>query len=333
MTVTVEQCDSLDAVERAAAGFLDRAQRPSLFDRLSWYRLIETHAPPPGKLRVLHAHGDGANAWLFLAVDGRIARAFANWYSLRFAAIGGPPAALQALAERLRKAGIARVDLAPLNLTDSLPDAFRRAGWFVRCDAATVSWRIDTRGMSFEDYWATRPSRLRNTTRRKAKAAGLAIEIHREFNAVAWKAYEAVYTASWKAAEGSSAFLRAMAEQEGAAGTLRLGIARKDGTPVAAQLWLVENGVATIHKLAYAEQARDLSPGTILSAEMFRHTLDFDKVDRIDFGTGDDAYKADWMDRSEPLLRMRAFNPSTVAGLVGYGRSCASKLVRRALRH
>ena len=72
----------------------------------------------------------------------------------------------------------------------------------------------------------------------------------------AWADYEAVYAASWKPEEGSPAFLRALAEQEGAAGTLRLGIARRGGRPVAAQLWTVESGVATIHKLAYVEDER-----------------------------------------------------------------------------
>src|SRR5690349_21185690 len=84
-----------------------------------------------------------------------------------------------------------------------------------------------------------------------ARAAALEISIHRAFDPGAWAAYEAVYRASWKPAEGSPAFLRALAEQEGAAGTVRLGIASKDGAPVAAQFWLVENGVATIHKLAH----------------------------------------------------------------------------------
>ncbi len=96
----------------------------------------------------------------------------------------------------------------------------------------------------------------------------------------AWADYEAVYRASWKPEEGSFPFLRALAEQEGAAGTLRLGVARKDGRPVAVQLWLVENGEATIHKLAYAEDAKAMSPGTLLGMAMFRRALDEDRVAR-----------------------------------------------------
>ena len=159
--------------------------------------------------------------------------------------------------------------------------------------------------MDFEAYWAKRPAQLRNTAKRKAKAAGLDIEIHDRFDEAAWADYEAVYRASWKPEEGSFPFLRALAEQEGAAGTLRLGIARKDGRPVAAQLWLVENGEATIHKLAYAEDAKALSPGTILGMAMFRRALDVDRVapDRL-WHRRRAPTRRDWMAEQRTLWRL-----------------------------
>jgi CelD/BcsL family acetyltransferase involved in cellulose biosynthesis len=335
MPVEVELFDDLDAVERDAAGALGRAARASLFERLAWFRLIERHTPPAGRLLALRAQAMGAKAWMFLVLNGNQARSYANWYSLRAAAIADSSEAMNALpaALRRRRPGIARVELYPLEASDRLPAAFRAAGWLTFTSPASVSWQIDTEGMDFAAYWATRSSRLRNTARRKAKAAALDIMIHRRFDAAAWADYEHVYRASWKPAEGSPAFLRALAEQEGDAGTLRLGIARRGGAPIAAQLWLVEDRVATIHKLAYAASARELSPGTLLSVEMFRHALDVDRVRRIDFGTGDDGYKADWMDRSEPLMRMQAFNPATLAGLAGAARAWASTLVRRVRSH
>ena len=33
----------------------------------------------------------------------------------------------------------------------------------------------------------------------------------------------------------------------------------------------------------------------MLSVEMFRQALDVDKVEVIDYGSGDDSYKRDWM--------------------------------------
>ena len=322
MTVNIALFDDLDAVAQDAAGALDRAAQPSLFDRLSWYRLIHDHCPPPGKLLVARA-GD---AWLFLAEDGRSAQAYAAWYSLRFGAVGTIGSdAMTSLAQR----GLAKIELAPVVDPAPLRKAFRDAGWWVFVTPKTGNWRIDTSGMDFEAYWAARPAQLRNTAKRRGKSAGLEIEIYDRFDARAWADYETVYRASWKPEEGSFPFLRALAEQEGAAGTLRLGIARKDGRPVAVQLWLVEHGKATIHKLAYAEHAKAMSPGTLLGMAMFRRAIDVDRVRTIDYGTGDDGYKKDWMAERRTLWRVTAFNPSTLPGLVGAARAAVSALVAR----
>jgi CelD/BcsL family acetyltransferase involved in cellulose biosynthesis len=337
MPVEVELFDDLDAVARDANGALDRDARASLFERLDWYRLTAKYAPPPGKPLILRARDGAAQAWLFLAVDGRRAHALSSWYTLHygavFAAEGAPAyklAVALARALRRRRPSIATVDLQPLDAGDLLPWAFRRAGWLTDHRRSGTNWTARTEGLDFETWWSQRPTRLQHTVARKAKVAELAITIHRAFDAAAWSQYEAIYRASWKPSEGSPFFLRALAQKEGAAGTLRLGIAMRHGDAVAAQLWLVENGVATIHKLAHVESARALSPGTVLSMAMFRHVIDEDRPSLIDFGTGDDAYKADWMDQRRPLYRLAAFNPLTLPGLAGAGRRLAAKLVRRA---
>src|SRR3546814_3591088 len=90
---------------------------------------------------------------------------------------------------------------------------------------------------------------------------------------------------------GHPALLRAFAEAEGAGGRLRMGIARIEGVPVAAQYWTVEDGTAFIHKLAHVEDSLKASPGTLLSAALFRHVIEIDGVKRVAFGTGNDAYK------------------------------------------
>jgi Acetyltransferase (GNAT) domain len=330
VTVNIALFEDLDAVEADAAGALDRTAQPSLFARLSWFRLIQAHVPPEGKFVAIRAQDGERKAWLFVASDGRDARAYAAWYSLRFDVVGDRSAdVMTPLAAALREGGIAHVELAPIADPGPLAAAFRAAGWRVSVAGKTGNWHIATAGMDFETYWAGRPAQLRNTAKRKAKAAGLAIAIHDRFDEAAWADYEAVYRASWKPDEGSFPFLRALAEQEGAAGTLRLGVARKNGRPVAVQLWLVENGEATIHKLAYAEDAKAMSPGTLLGMEMFRRALDTDRVSAIDYGTGDDGYKKDWMAERRTLWRIEAFNPRTLSGLIGWMRARLSKLVRR----
>ena len=100
-------------------------------------------------------------------------------------------------------------------------------------------------------------------------------------------------------------------------------------TPLAAQFWLVENGVATIHKLAHVDTARGLSPGTLLSAAMFEAVIERDRPATIDFGTGDDPYKADWMDERSDLYRLELARSGSVAGMTFRLLHAASRLVRR----
>jgi CelD/BcsL family acetyltransferase involved in cellulose biosynthesis len=326
----------MDAAARDAGGALDRRARPWLFDRLDWFRLVADHTPG-GEPLVIRSEEDAGRAWLFLARHGNGARALSNWYCLRFGTVvearNGATPSLDTLAAGLRKAGIRRLLLSPMAADDPLPAALRRMGWLVRRSKATEAWRIRTSGMSFDDYWAGRPSRLRNTAKRRAKAAELEIVIHDTYDSQAWQDYERVYEASWKPAEGSPALMRALAEQEGAAGTLRLGLAYREGRPIASQFWLVENGTATIHKLAYAEDARHLSPGTLLSVEMFRRALDVDKVDAVDFGIGSDAYKAEWMEEREPLYAFTAYDLRSAGGLAAAARDMAAKLVPALRSH
>jgi hypothetical protein len=331
VTVNIALFEDLDAVADDAAGALDRAAQPSLFARLDWFRLIRDHCPPPGRLQAIRAREGDRSAWLFLAVEGRTARAYAAWYSLRFDAVGDRgDDVMTSLARALRGRGIAKVELAPVADPEPLAEGFRRAGWRVNLTPKTGNWRIATENVDFAAYWAARPAQLRNTAKRRGKSAGLEIEIYDRFDSQAWADYEEVYRQSWKPEEGSFPFLRALAEQEGAAGTLRLGVARKDGRPIAVQLWLVEHGEACIHKLAYAEGAKAMSPGTLLGMEMFRRALDTDHVRAIDYGTGDDAYKKDWMAERRVLWRIEAFDTRTVRGLAGAARAAASALVRRA---
>ena len=72
----------------------------------------------------------------------------------------------------------------------------------------------------------------------------------------------------------------------------------------------MENGTAYIHKLAHLESAKLISPGTTLSAALFEHVIDRDKVALVDFGTGSDRYKADWMEEIRPRYRLDALDPA-----------------------
>jgi hypothetical protein len=331
MTASVEWFDDLDAVAVDAAGALDRAAQPCLYDRIDWFRLTRAHILPDARLAIVRVREDAAAAWLFLIETApRTAAPLASWYTLRFAPVvaGAADAGLMQALYRAVAARFDRLSLHPLLGRDIAP--WREAGWRCFPSAASTNWTLDLAGRDFAAYWAARPAKMRNTVARRARSHPVRIALHHRFDAAAWRDYEDVYAASWKPKEGSPAFLRTLAEQEGAAGTLRLGVAYdREERAVAAQFWLTEGGTATIHKLAHREDAKAGSPGSLLSQALFRQAIDEDKVSRIDFGLGNEPYKADWVDTTNPVERIDAYRPFTVRGLAGMGREIASRLARR----
>ena len=309
-----------------AAGALDRAAQPSLF---STPRLVPADPRPLPAARQAErgprpSMARAAPGCSSPSRDGS-ARAYAAWYSLRFDAIGDRGAdVMTSLASRAcAHSGIVRRRARAGRDAGAAAQgvqARRLAG--LRPSPATGNWRIATEGMDFAAYWARAAgAAAQHGQAPQAKSAGLDIEIYDRLRCRRLGRLRSRLPGELEArGRLASPSCAPSPEQEGAAGTLRLGIARKDGRPVAAQLWLVENGEACIHKLAYAEGAKAMSPG---------HPARHGDVPRarstrigsraIDYGTGDDAYKRDWMAERRALWRIQAFNPRTLRGLAGRG--------------
>jgi Acetyltransferase (GNAT) domain len=313
--ISIDYHDDLKEVQADAqlAALLAAPAAAAPFDRLDWWRGL---AELCGLFPVIAVAREGENrAALALYRKGRHLEALANWYNFRIKPIVSPganaDAMLLALAQDL--CGEApHIVLAPLpdelGETTQLAAAFRRAGWLVFRTQCDVNHVLKVQGRSYAEFLEGRPGPLRTTLKRKA--AKVAVTIETSFNPDSWQTYEAIYARSWKPEEGSPAFLRRFAEAEGAAGRLRLGIARADGEPVAAQFWTVEAGTAFIHKLAHTEESKPLSPGTTLSAALFAHVIDHDRAQLVDFGTGNDSYKRDWMEEVRPRYRLEMFRPA-----------------------
>ncbi len=290
---------------------LTGAQGKAPFDRAEWFALLAQTGLTP--LIAIASDADATAALALMEDRGRITP-LRNWYSFTWRELAPAGAAgdrlLLAIARQLKRRGW-RVTLEPVpgedGSSERLARAFRAAGWQVAVSPCDLNHVLAVSGRSFADYWQTRPGPLRTTLKRKARK--VEVEVLTRFDPAVWADYEAIYAASWKPAEDQPAMLRAFAEAEGAAGRLRLGIARGDGLAVAAQVWTVENGVAYIHKLAHLESHKALSAGTTLTAALFAHVIDADRVDLVDFGTGDQTYKADWMEEVRPRYRIDCLDP------------------------
>lgn len=287
------------------------ARAPSPFESAEWFALLAEAGAKP--LLALAREGDEQAALALTRANTRL-EPLRNWYSFTWRPLAseGPAgdSLLAALARDLRRQ-THRVTLWPLPDEDGsatrLERAFREGGWRVALEQCDHNHVLEVNGRSFAAYWAARPGRMRTTLKRKAKK--VAVTIRDRFHAADWAAYEAIYAESWKPEEGDPALLRRFAEAEGAAGRIRLAVARADGEPVAAQFWTVEHGTAYIHKLAHLDARKDLSAGTTLTAALFEHVIDRDRVSLVDFGTGNDAYKTDWMEQVRPRYRLDCLDP------------------------
>lgn len=335
--ISVVYHDDLKEVQgdAALAALLAAPHARAPFDRIDWWQGLAKHC---NVLPLIAVAREGEHrAVLPLMRQGRQIDALANWYSFRVAPLVTPGANLTSLLTVLARdlAGQApHLILSPLpdenGETKMLAAALRAAGWLVFVEQCAVNHVLAVEGRSFAVYFAARPGPLRTTLKRKS--GKVEVELATSFNPALWAEYEAVYAASWKPDEGSPAFLRAFAEAEGAAGRLRMAIARTQGKAVAAQFWTVEGGTAFIHKLAHTEASKSLSPGTTLSAALFEQVIDRDRVALVDFGTGDDGYKRDWMEQVRPRYRIEAFRPSWPGNWPLIAKATLHKMVQRGKR-
>jgi CelD/BcsL family acetyltransferase involved in cellulose biosynthesis len=127
--------------------------------------------------------------------------------------------------------------------------------------------------------------------------------------------YNAIYAKSWKPAEPHPRFIDALLERLGPGGVARLAVARIDGAPAAAQIWLVQDGCATIFKLAHDPAFDRQSPGTLLTHWVLQQLHDQSGVRDVDFGRGDDSYKRLWLSSTRDRVGLLAANPKSLKGL------------------
>jgi hypothetical protein len=231
------------------------------------------------------------------------------------------------------------VDIAPMDNESAefsgLIRALNRHGFAVKPYFRFGNWILELAGRDFATYTQSLPSQTRNTVQTKEKKLlkqpGYSLQIVTGEDGLAefLRDYNAIYEASWKKNEPRPGFITAFVKAFAACGWARLGIVRLDGEPVAAQIWIVKDGVASIYKLAYDEKFSKLSAGSVLTYRLMEHVISIDEVHTVDYLTGDDNYKQAWMSRRRERWGILACNTRTLKGLVHAARHIVAPKLRR----
>jgi hypothetical protein len=347
--------DGLACLPARFDAVFDAAARESLFFSRSWFELLASTTLSRGEgVRIyalqsdagepiallLMAHASGATA-----LSPRALSAFANFYTPLFAPLLAPcarPDALQSLIGAIaheRRWDV--VDLQPLALEEpiftALETALAGCGYLTQRYFRFGNWYLKVDGRSFAEYQLTLPAPLRNTLKRKAQRLTASHEVRvtivtgQEGLDAGIAAYRVVYGSSWKTAEPYGEFVTGLIRLAAADGSLRLGTLYVDGEPAASQLWLVSHGTAAIYKLAHDERFAAWSVGSQLTAALMRHALDIDKVREVDYLTGDDPYKRNWMSHRRERWGIAAFDPRRPRGIAAALYHFGGQALKKAL--
>ena len=332
MTVRLQEFPSLDALPADIESLFDGS--PDLFHSRAWWRTVLAFGMPEGTqpcFLLLWADDTPAALIPLRRPDsGSALASLTTPYTCDYTPLLAPglSAAAQveifaAFARFCRGWATTRLDALPDDWP-ALPaclEGAREAGLTVVRFAHFGNWHEEVRGLDWSGYLARRPGALRETIRRKLRRgerradASFTIVTRPPELAPGIEAFEQVYAKSWKDPEPFPRFNAGLMRETAAAGILRLGIWRIGGVPVAAQLWIVDRGTATVLKLAHDEAFQADSPGTVLTALMLRTLLNEERVGAIDFGRGDDAYKQGWASQRRQRIGLVLVNPRRPAGL------------------
>ncbi|MCG7899459.1 MAG: GNAT family N-acetyltransferase [Candidatus Thiodiazotropha weberae] len=307
-------------------------EKESLFFSRTWFENLHKHGFGDDQTLLLACVVDGEKVVALLPLmqtGGEHAYPVKHLYTSLYTLLieySGNRQILACLIEGLRALPLHSLQLEPVAENDlslhELEQTMTSYGYTCHRYFSFYNWYHRTNGESFSDYLAARPSRVRNTVGRKQRKLkreqDYRIELFTKGHLdQALADYRAVYDASWKANEVFEPFVEGLAKNLSESGWLRLAILYINNHPAAAQFWFVAHGKASIFKLVYDEAWKRYSPGTILLAYLMEQVIDRDKVEEIDFLTGNDAYKQDWMSQRRQRWRLSCIdnNPQTARGI------------------
>jgi CelD/BcsL family acetyltransferase involved in cellulose biosynthesis len=329
----VKSSDNVAALATTVPNLENFAPHDSIENSIDWFDLVQKEVfPGDAGVRFYSVTKDDRPALILPlrhTANSRVrsVESLGNFYTSLYAPLqDGPfdPYALrQILATATREHGGAHVmRFSPMDPYSpayaALLNELQAIGWIPFRFFCFGNWFLDVKD-NWDGYLKRRGANLRSRIKRKTRrfsAEGGVLEVVTTSDLLdeAIAAFQAVYTASWKTPEPYPEFVPSLIRWLASLGMLRLGIARLQGRPIAAQLWIVGHGKASIYKVAYHEAFASYSPGTVLTSHLLKHVIETDRVSEVDFLIGDDDYKQIWMSNRRERWGVVAYNPRTLIG-------------------
>ena len=310
-----------DQLPVSAEALFARAEYESLFFSRNWLETLALHTLAEDQYILLASVEDNERILAILPMLNcprgglsSLSNHFTTLFSLLASDADLDDVILNCLAEGLSSMDIMSIRLDPIDTADRnmkrLFQSMQAYGFESHSYFRFYNWSHSVNGQSFDEYMAERPANIRNMINRKQRKLdrehGYDIRLYENIDVDrAITDYQLVYQSSWKASELHADFTPSLVNRLSECGWLRLAILYVKGNPVAAQIWFVVHGKANIYRLVYDERWKNYSPGSILTEYLMRHVIDTDKVSEIDFLTGNERYKQDWMTMQNERIGVR----------------------------
>lgn len=360
--LNVQQYIGLSTLPQSYERVFEQASRQSVFLSLPWFQNFEqTIVSPDEKVLIYGVEEDGLSHLPLGVLVLQCKRQPKGWFVPRtieslsnyYTSYFGPALACshtqvqqisQAFASALwsNRPAWDVLNLRPQDPLStsylSMIASFKEVGMIVQPYFCFGNWYLDVAGRSYNDYFKSLPNVLRKNIpymqRKLEKAYRVRTEMltNEENLEAALDDYEKIYNASWRNLEASPQFIRGWVRTAMLQGWLRFGLLYIDDEPAAAQLWMVHAGVASIYKVCYDERFSKLSVGTILTARLMQHVIDTDHVREVDYLTGDDAYKENWMSHRRERWGIMAFNPYRIPGCLQAIQHVGGRMTKETFR-
>ncbi len=257
--------------------------------------------------------------------------ALANYYTTLFEPLEATTnpqqleLAINRVTQEICKLSWDYLDLFPLNpkspVYNLIIQSFRQQKKHVEPYFLYGNWYLLTENQTYDAYFNTRRKKLRNSIRTsnnrlndKKTAYKIVTESHDLETALSY--FHKTYLAAWDKEEPFPEFIPNLAHTACQKGWLRLGLMFIDDEIAAAQIWLTIKGTSYIYKVCRDPKFNAYSPGTLLTNYLIEYVFSVDNVKKIDFLTGDDHYKQDWMSHREERWGLQISNIYSFYGVI-----------------